>query len=113
MLFYEKNRGRKMRIYKHNNKNSFLALDLGNKKVSTRSSYPETFFDNLISGNYSYFSFQKAGVVSANQKEIIFNNNNYDEYNGEQYFKASEIYRYIGNANDKENLINLLTQTGK
>jgi len=100
-----------MRIYKHTKTNSFLTLDLEKEAVSTRSSYPEIFFENLKKGNYSYFSFQEVGVKSANEKEIIFNNNNNDEYNGDQYFKASEIYQYIGNAVDKESLINLLTHT--
>lgn len=87
-----------LRIYLQKEKNSFVGVDLDNKKVSTRSGYPDSFFDKLNENRYRMFEYEEVNVFKVNEKEIIFLD----------IFDNKDQYKYIGNAKNKEELLLLL-----
>ncbi len=96
-----------MRIYKEKYKNSFLALDLDKQLVSTRSSYPDSFFSSLDEKHYQFFKYSYVGVKSADKEKVIFFETEGDEFTGAQG-SPEEIYSFIGNAETTEKLEKLL-----
>jgi len=98
------------RIYKKIDSNSFLIADLDNELISTRSSYPEIFFENLENGFYKMFKKENLSVKSFNSNQIIFKPTVYDEFITFKLNLKEEIYNFVGIASNKTELLNLLNE---
>jgi ADP-ribose pyrophosphatase YjhB (NUDIX family) len=91
-----------MRIYKKDN--VIVGVNLLEEITTTRSAYPEVFFDNLKNNSYSFFSYKEQKVIEANEDFISF-----EDYHPDIKEKF-EKYFFIGEAINKEELINLLNK---
>jgi hypothetical protein len=97
-----------LRIYKKINNNNFLAVDLERNLISTRSSYPEIFFENLQNGFYGMFPKENLSIKSFNSNKIIFKPTIYNEFFNSTLNSKEEIYNFIGIASNKKELLNLI-----
>lgn len=112
---------KELRIYLKKETNTFVGVDLENKRVSTRSSYPNEFFDSLNKKKYKFcevnsmFNYDEVDVIKATPEEIVFLDisDNIYEYNGKKEDFDKERYFYIGNAKNKKELLELLNKEKK
>lgn len=91
-----------MKIYKKDN--IIVGVNLLEQITTTRSAYPELFFDNLKNSSYGYFSYKEQKVIEANEDFITF-----EDYHPD-VIENFEKYFYIGEANNKEELMILLNK---
>jgi len=92
-----------LRIYKKTNSPSIVTYDFKTNKVSTRSSYYDSFFKDLESGHYNFFDQSMVGVKSVDHDSIVFSESEaeFPSYK----LSPEETYIYIGDANTTEELL--------
>jgi len=100
-----------MRIYKNIDKNSILTANVEEQLISTRSSYYDTFIESLEKGNYSMFPKREGSSTSAatiTNEVVVFSAVTKESLDGFDIEEDIEIYKYLGNVKDTEELLKLL-----